>query len=70
VRKFIKEAVMDYKDDQEDFKRIEWIKNEKHPAQAICAVASVMWCSSTENYLNFEEDVMELMEIWYKENVN
>lgn len=69
VKKFIKEAVAGFKEDQEDFKRHEWVMDEAYPAQAVCTVASIMWCSSTEVMLKGEEDVREGMEWWFQENI-
>lgn len=69
VKRFIKQGIDAFKDDQEDFKRSLWVM-EDHPAQAICVVASIMWCTSTEFTLKSEEDVRDSLEWWYSENVN
>lgn len=68
VKNFMKEAVKEYKED-EDFKRHDWVMNESLPAQAICTVSSIMWCSSTELMLKDEDDVREGLEWWFQENI-
>lgn len=69
VKNFIKETVKGFKEDQEGFKRHEWVMDEAFPAQAICTVSSIMWCASTELMLKGEEDVREGMEWWFHENI-
>ncbi len=69
VKSFIKDAVKGYKEENEDFKRHDWVMDENFPAQAICTVSSIMWCSSTELMLKDGEDVKEGLEWWYHENI-
>jgi hypothetical protein len=64
VKKFIKHASDCYKEENDDFKRFKWVL-EDHPAQAICTVASINWCASTELMLSDEEDVKEGLEFWF-----
>ena len=68
VKKFVKDAHNAYKEDNEEFKRHNWVL-EEHPAQAICVVGSILWCLSTETLLKSEDDVYEGLEWWYSENV-
>ncbi len=69
VFKFIKEAHMAYREENEDFKRHQWVL-EKHPAQAVCVVGSIYWCGQTEALLKSEDDIAEGMEWWFNENVS
>jgi hypothetical protein len=70
VRRFIKEAQIMHKDDQEDFKRIQWIMDD-WPAQAISIVSQIVWCGITETILKSEtdEDSIEVLDWWLGENV-
>jgi dynein heavy chain len=47
VNKFLKEAVQNFKDDNEEFKRHEWVMHPSHTAQAVSVVGSIKWCEMT-----------------------
>ena len=47
VRRSIKDAKASYREDHEEFKRIDWIL-EDYLAQSISLVASIAWCNTTE----------------------
>lgn len=57
VKKFIGHAHVNFKE-EEEFKRHKWVM-EDHPAQGICVVASIQWCTFTENMLKEDDDVRE-----------
>lgn len=40
---------------------------DHHPAQAICLVAAIMWCGTTEQLLKIEpaEDAIEELHWWF-----
>lgn len=41
VQKFIRETFHGFKDDDEGFKRHEWVMDPSYPAQGICVVSSI-----------------------------
>ena len=68
VKKFIIDAHKAFREENEDFKRHNWVM-EDHKAEAICVVASIIWCFTTENYLRDEDEVRENLEYWFQDNV-
>ena len=68
VKRSIKDAKSTYREDQEDFKRIDWVL-EDYPAQSIALVASIAWCSTTEQILRSENDdeTLEGLDWWNAE---
>lgn len=69
VNKFIKDSLLAFREDLEDFKRHNWVM-QPHPAQAVTVVGSIKWCEATQGNLSLTEDIEENMQAWLAENIS
>ena len=71
VKRSTKDAKAAFRVESEDFKRHEWVL-EDFPAQSISLVASIQWCTFTEQLLieETDEDTIEGLDWWLQENIS
>lgn len=68
LQKLMKNGINDYYGDPSNFDRKDWVK--AHYGQIVATVSQIVWCSSTEAYINKNESESDALAEWYQENVN
>lgn len=67
LQKYMKQGLNDYYGNPADFDRAVWVK--AHYGQIVATVSQIVWCSSTEAYINKNEVEPDALAEWYQENV-
>ena len=65
---YMKQGINDYYSNPAEFDRKDWVK--AHFGQIVATVSQIVWCSSTEAYINKNEIEPDSLADWYNENVN
>lgn len=66
IHKVMKDGLLDYQKN-EKIDRKSWVQN--HPGQVIATISQVLWCLSSESYINDMSDNPFALDDWYKVNV-